>query len=155
MITLAIDPSIVKTGWCIFIDGKYKYSGMIKTKRDKNLTKAQNLNNRMKFLYDNIIKIIPGDMVVNQVVIEDQFLKVNVDAMKTLICARAALSINFINNNIPVYYITPSEWQCSIFGKKSKETKVDSIKYAAEFKTGITDDEADAINICNYFTKKS
>ena len=154
MILLVVDPSIVKSGWCIRDGDKYIASGVMKTKRDTKLSDGENLNNRLRYLAEETNKLIK-EYNVDVMLTEEQFLKRNVKAMKTLVAARVAVCMPAIVKGLRVDYVEPSVWQSYCFGnKKVPDTKIASKEYAARHKDNITDDEADAICMSDWFLAK-
>jgi len=152
LILLAIDPSIVKSGWAIFDNGVYVASGVIKTKRSTKLSETDNLNTRLSYINIEITKIIEL-YAADAIIIEDQFLRVNVKALKTLVASRVCLAMAGIVKGLRIDYVQPSVWQSYCFGgKKVPNTKIASVAYAATYKESITDDEADAICIGVWFS---
>jgi len=159
--TISIDPSIVKTGWCVF-DKNWKPIewGMIRTKKKKELTSDQSVYCRMKQLSKAVDEIYARHPEIDNVIIEDQFLLKNVKTLKTMVLAKGGLLLPFSGKPEIIMTIEPKKWQSAILGEYDCDVKVISVEsakgYLDEFDIPIAgiilpEDAADAINIGRYW----
>ena len=158
---LAIDPSIVKSGWCVFKPcGTPLEWGVIRTKKPSDLSSDQSVYLRMKQLNDAMDKIYSKHSEIKHIIIEDQFLLHNVKTLKTMVLAKAGLLMPFTDKPENILTIEPKKWQSVILGEydgEVKEISVESAKgYLDEYGISIEgiilpEDTADAINIGRYW----
>jgi Holliday junction resolvasome RuvABC endonuclease subunit len=143
---LSIDQSTQKSGWSIFINGKYKTHGLIDLHKDKDSARrfkemCMNLN--------NLIKDNKPDLVV----IEDVAAQSNIKTVIILARLQGAIIESCYLHNIEFYLIRPTEWR-SLLGMKqgrmkTTELKEQTIQYVSSLLEiqNIDNDSADAIAI--------
>jgi len=104
---VSLDISAKSTGWCHFVDGKLKSSGIIKT--DSNMKLPTRL-----FDFRAQLRALLSDKRPTHVVIENNFAKVNIKVLKTLSqfagvaneCCKTILGIDpyTMSNTVPKSY---------------------------------------------------
>jgi len=161
---ISIDPSIVKSGWCVFSqDWEPIEWGIIRTKKDKNLSSDQSVYCRMNQLFEAMTEIKRRHPGITTVIIEDQFLLKNVKTLKTMVMAKSGLLMAFSKEALNIVTIEPKKWQCEILGEYDCDVKVISIEsakgYLDEYDVQIEgiilpEDTADAINIGRYWKSR-
>lgn len=148
---LALDTSSNKTGWALFINGKYAESGLI------DLSKNKNVEERIKKMCLSITNLI-FDKSPDIVVIEQLSSTRNADTTRKLSRIIGAVFYYCISNNINYTEMSCSTWRDLVGIKKSrgKKVKVDSMnRVLQKYKLDVDDNEADAINICDAFCLKN
>ena len=147
---LALDTSSNKTGWALFINGKYAESGVI------DLSKNKNAEERIKKMCFSITTLIfdksPDDVVIEQIPSTR-----NADTTRKLSRIIGAVFYYCLSNNINYTEMSCSAWRKLVRIKNSnrKKVKADSVNHVLQkYKLDISDDEADAINICEAFCIK-
>lgn len=144
---LALDTSSNKTGWALFINGKYSESGVI------DLHKHKNSEERIKGMCLSITSLI-FDKSPNVVVIEQLPSTRNADTTRKLSRIIGAVFYYCISNNIEYSEMPCSTWRrlVGIENSKRSKAKADSMNHVLQkYKLDINDDEADAINICEAY----
>lgn len=144
---LALDTSSNKTGWALFINGKYSESGVI------DLSKNKNAEDRIKKMCLSITTLI-FDKAPNVVVIEQLPSTRNADTTRKLSRIIGAVYYYCISNNIEYSEMPCSTWRklVGIENSKRSKAKADSMNHVLQkYKLDINDDEADAINICEAY----
>jgi Holliday junction resolvasome RuvABC endonuclease subunit len=144
---LAFDTSSNKTGWALFINGKYAESGVI------DLHKHKNSEERIKEMCLSITSLI-FDKSPNHVVIEQLPSTRNADTTRKLSRIIGAVFYYCISNNIEYSEMPCSTWRklVGIENSKRNKAKADSMNHVLQkYKLDINDDEADAINICEAY----
>ena len=147
---LALDTSSNKTGWALFINGKYAESGVI------DLSKNKNAEDRIKKMCFSVTTLI-FDKSPDDVVIEQMPSTRNADTTRKLSRIIGAVFYYCLSNNINYTEISCPTWRKLVGIKNSnrKKVKSDSInRVLQKYKLDINDDEADAINICEAFCMK-
>lgn len=147
---LALDTSSNKTGWALFINGKYAESGVI------DLSKNKNTEERIKKMCFSITTLI-FDKSPDDVVIEQMPSTRNADTTRKLSRIIGAVFYYCLSNNINYTEMSCSAWRKLVGIKNSnrKKVKADSVNHVLQkYKLDISDDEADAINICEAFCIK-
>ena len=147
---LALDTSSNKTGWALFIKGKYAESGVI------DLSKNKNAEERIKKMCFSITTLI-FDKSPDDVVIEQMPSTRNADTTRKLSRIIGAVFYYCLSNNINYTELSCSTWRNLVGIKNSnrKKVKADSVNHVLQkYKLDINDDEADAINICEAFCIK-
>ena len=147
---LALDTSSNKTGWALFINGKYAESGVI------DLSKNKNAEERIKKMCFSITTLI-FDKSPDDVVIEQMPSTRNADTTRKLSRIIGAVFYYCLSNNINYTELSCSTWRNLVGIKNSnrKKVKADSVNHVLQkYKLDINDDEADAINICEAFCIK-
>ena len=147
---LALDTSSNKTGWALFINGKYAESGVI------DLSKNKNAEDRIKKMCFSVTTLI-FDKSPDDVVIEQMPSTRNADTTRKLSRIIGAVFYYCLSNNINYTEISCPTWRKLVGIKNSnrKKVKSDSInRVLQKYKLDINDDEADAINICEAFCIK-
>ena len=147
---LALDTSSNKTGWALFINGKYAESGVI------DLSKNKNAEDRIKKMCFSVTTLI-FDKFPDDVVIEQMPSTRNADTTRKLSRIIGAVFYYCLSNNINYTEISCPTWRKLVGIKNSnrKKVKSDSInRVLQKYKLDINDDEADAINICEAFCMK-
>lgn len=148
---LALDTSSNKTGWALFINGKYAESGLI------DLSKNKNVEERIKKMCLTITTLI-FDKSPDNVVIEQLSSTRNADTTRKLSRIIGAVFYYCISNNINYTEMSCATWRDLVGIKKSrgKKVKVDSMnRVLQKYKLDVDDNEADAINICDAFCLKN
>lgn len=144
---LALDTSSNKTGWALFVNGKYAESGVI------DLSKNKNAEDRIKKMCFSITTLI-FDKSPDDVVIEQMPSTRNADTTRKLSKIIGAVFYYCISNNIEYSEMPCSTWRRLVGIENSKGSKVkeDSMNHVLQkYKLDINDDEADAINICEAY----
>ena len=130
---LALDTSSNKTGWALFVNGKYAESGVI------DLSKNKNVEDRIKKMCFSM----PSTR--------------NADTTRKLSRIIGAVFYYCLSNNINYTEMACATWRKLVGIKNSnrKKVKADSVNHVLQkYKLDISDDEADAINICEAFCIK-
>lgn len=146
MIILALDQSLTKTGWALYIDDKYITSGVLNT------------SDGMNGMCDNILELV-DKMKPNYIIIEDIYLnqnpkykKIGVQEFKKLAQLQGYI-IGICHIQDLGYFIIPAmEWK-SHFNFKGERSgqKLSSMEYVKKhLSLDVTDDESDAILIGQY-----
>ena len=144
---MALDTSSNKTGWALFINGKYSESGVI------DLHKEKNVEERIKKMCLSITAII-FDKAPTEVVIEQLPSTRNADTTRKLSRIIGAVFYYCISNNINYSEMPCSTWRrlVGIENSKRSKAKADSMNHVLQkYKLDINDDEADAVNICEAY----
>lgn len=143
---VSLDTSIHKTGYAVYIDGKYGNSGILI--HEKNLTG-----------YDALIaeaRIIIGFLNNEKpdiVVVETTQQKNNLSVYKKLSMLLGVVLGYCVENGITMWEFEPKEWRSRISKEfanlKREEAKTWSVTYVEEkYNTSVqSDDEADAVLI--------
>lgn len=144
---LALDTSSNKTGWALFINGKYSESGVI------DLSKNKNAEDRIKKMCLSITTLI-FDKSPNVVVIEQLPSTRNADTTRKLSRIIGAVYYYCISKSISYMEMPCSTWRklVGIENSNRKKVKSDSKDHVLQkYKLDINDDEADAVNICEAY----
>lgn len=148
---LSLDQSTTRSGYAIFVDGKYDHSGLI----DKH--KNKDTNSRFKEMYEGIHEVIEKEKP-NVVIIEDtQMQGGNAAIFKTLCQLQGAIIGICYAMGIRFYVIAPTQWRAALHFKqgpkvKREELKAQSIAFAKkEFGIDKYEDEMEACAICAAF----
>ena len=147
---LALDTSSNKTGWALFVNGKYAESGVI------DLSKNKNTEERIRKMCFSITTLI-FDKSPDDVVIEQMPSTRNADTTRKLSRIIGAVFYYCLSNNINYTEMACATWRKLVGIKNSnrKKVKADSVNHVLQkYKLDISDDEADAINICEAFCIK-
>ena len=131
---ISLDQSTKKTGWCLWVDGKYHSHGLIDLSEEK----------------DSVIRFKKMSACIW---IEDTAMQSNAKTLKDLAQLQGVIFGYCISNDIDYGVISPSKWRNILElpsgrGIKRPELKKNSINYVTE-KYGITpsEDECEAITI--------
>lgn len=146
---LALDTSSNKTGWALFINGKYSESGVI------DLHKEKSVEERIKKMCLATTTLI-YDKSPTEVVIEQMPSTRNADTTRKLSRIIGAVFYYCISNNIKYSEMPCSTWRkiVGIGNLKRNKAKAESMsRVLQKYKLEINDDEADAINICEAFCR--
>lgn len=144
---LALDTSSNKTGWALFINGKYAESGVI------DLHKHKDAEERIKKMCLSVATLI-FDKSPDHVVIEQMPSTRNADTVRKLSRIIGAVYYYCISKDIDYSEMPCSTWRriVGIGNSKRSKAKADSIaRVLQKYKLDINDDEADAINICEAY----
>lgn len=144
---LAFDTSTKKTGWALFINGKYAESGLI------DLSKNKNTEERIKKMCFSIATLI-FDKSPDYVVIEELPSTRNADTVRKLSRIIGAVYYYCISKDIDYTEMSCDAWRNAIGIKNSKggKVKIDSMdRVLQKYKLDVDDNEADAINICDAY----
>ncbi len=144
---LAFDTSTKKTGWSLFINGKYAESGLI------DLSKNKNTEERIKKMCFSIATLI-FDKSPDYVVIEELPSTRNADTVRKLSRIIGAVYYYCISKNIDYTEMSCDTWRNAVGIKNSKggKVKIDSMDHVLQkYKLDVDDNEADAINICDAY----
>lgn len=139
---LALDTSSKVTGWALFINGKYKKSGVI------DLHDNRDSEDRTRQMCKSVSELIKSSSPT-QVVIEELPSTRNARTTRLLSRIIGAVYYHCVINGLPYEEIQVSTWR-SIVGidnKTREKAKEESIIRATKYKKNLNDDEADAINI--------
>lgn len=141
---LAFDQSTTRSGFSVFIDGKYDHSGLI----DKH--KNKDLQSRFKEMYEGIHEIIENEKP-NIVVIEDTQMQGGNAATFKILCQLQGSVIGMCYAmGIRFYVVAPSQWRAALHFRqgskvKREELKAQSIAFAKkEFGIDEYEDEMEA-----------
>lgn len=141
---LALDQSTTRSGYCVFIDGKYDHSGLI----DKH--KNKDLQSRFKEMYEGIHEIIEIENP-NIVVLEDTQMQGGNGATYKVLCQlQGAIMGMCYAMDVGFNVISPSQWRSALKFKqgprvKREELKKQSIEFAKkEFGIDKYEDEMEA-----------
>lgn len=144
MKVLGFDQSTTKTGYSVFIDGRYASSGVIdysymKKEPDVRLaTMGQHIC--------DFIDITEPDVVA----IEDIFENSNIQTLVALGRLQGMIILHCFKKKYPIKILMPSTWRKMIGMKQGKraEMKEAAIKYVEDkYNKTVTADEADAVCI--------
>lgn len=144
---LSLDTSTTKTGWGLFIDGKYNDCGLIDLSDMKE--KAEQRIPIMIAEIENIMKLYAPDIVV----VETTAVARNVSAQRLLTMLVGMVWHICIDNNIEFQAVRPTEWRAWVSsekkGNKREQLKAWSINKVQELFGLIpeSDDVSDAILI--------
>lgn len=144
---LALDTSSNKTGWALFINGKYAESGLI------DLSKNKNVEERIKKMCLTITTLIFAKSP-NYVVIEQLSSTRNADTTRKLSRIIGAVYYYCISKDIDYTEISCDAWRGAVGIKNSRGEKVknDSMnRVLQKYKLDVDDNESDAINICEAY----
>lgn len=144
---LAFDTSTKKTGWALFINGRYAESGLI------DLSKNKNTEERIKKMCFSIATLI-FDKSPDYVVIEELPSTRNADTVRKLSRIIGAVYYYCISKDIDYTEISCDTWRNAVGIKNSKggKVKIDSMdRVLQKYKLDVDDNEADAINICDAY----
>lgn len=144
---LAFDTSTKKTGWALFINGKYAESGLI------DLSKNKNTEERIKKMCFSIATLI-FDKSPDYVVIEELPSTRNADTVRKLSRIIGAVYYYCISKDIDYTEMSCDTWRNAVGIKNSKggKVKIDSMnRVLQKYKLDADDNESDAINICEAY----
>ncbi len=144
---LAFDTATKKTGWALFINGKYAESGVI------DLSKNKNIEDRIKDMCLSITTLI-FDKSPDVVVVEQLSSTRNADTTRKLSRIIGAVYYYCISKNIYYSEISCDMWRklVGIKNSKGKKVKTDSInRVLQKYKLNLDDNEADSVNICEAY----
>lgn len=144
---LAFDTSTKKTGWSLFINGKYAESGLI------DLSKNKDVEERIKKMCLTITTLI-FDKSPDHVVIEKLPSTRNADTVRKLSRIIGAVYYYCISKDIDYTEMSCDTWRNAVGIKNSKggKVKIDSMdRVLQKYKLDVDDNEADAINICDAY----
>ena len=147
---LAFDTATKKTGWALFINGKYAESGVI------DLSKNKNVEERIKKMCLSITTLI-FDKTPDNVVIEQLSSTRNADTTRKLSRIIGAVYYYCISKDINYSEMSCKMWRNAVGIKNSngEKVKIDSMnRVLQKYKLDTDDNEADAINICDAFCLK-
>ena len=116
---LALDTSSNKTGWALFINGKYAESGVI------DLSKNKNAEDRIKKMCFSVTTLI-FDKSPDDVVIEQMPSTRNADTTRKLSRIIGAVFYYCLSNNINYTEISCPTWRKLVGIKNSNRKKVKS-----------------------------
>ena len=148
---LSLDQSTTRSGYAIFVDGKYDHSGLI----DKH--KNKDINSRFKEMYEGIHEVIEAEKP-DIVVLEDtQAQGGNFGTYKILCQLQGAIIGMCYAMDIGFHVLTPSQWRATLQFRqgpnvKRDELKVQSIAFAKkEFGIDEYEDQMEAVCIGEAF----
>lgn len=144
---LAFDTSTKKTGWSLFINGKYAESGLI------DLSKNKDVEERIKKMCLTITTLI-FDKSPDHVVIEELPSTRNADTVRKLSRIIGAVYYYCISKDIDYTEMSCDTWRNAVGIKNSKggKVKIDSMnRVLQKYKLDVDDNESDAINICEAY----
>lgn len=143
---VSFDTSTNHSGWALFVDGKYKQSGIINT--PNGLGWEEKVNFQMQHLKELMNNLQPDVVVIEDLHVPDNDHFLTNERLAEIIgCVRSYC----IDNEIPICFMNPTTWRykLNITGKKTRaEYKAESIAFVqSHYHKDVTDDEADAINV--------
>lgn len=147
MVVLAIDPSTVSTGWCIYDtdqDDFLEY-GCIKPKSEDAISRIIVTDTKIK----ELIRLWKPEIVL----VEDLAVTRNAMIVKKLAGLQIMIEVACKRSQIICVPVRPTQWRSviGIKGRNRKEQKANAIQYVKEkYKEVVTEDEADAICIGEY-----
>lgn len=147
---LALDTSSNKTGWALFINGKYAESGLI------DLSKNKNVEERIKKMCLTITTLIFAKSP-DYVVIEQLSSTRNADTTRKLSRIIGAVYYYCISKDIDYTEMSCEVWRGTVGIKNSRgrKVKIDSMnRVLQKYKLDVDDNEADAINLCDAYCIK-
>lgn len=109
------------TGWCIWINGEYKLSGIIDCQKIKDSSK------RFDVMAKNTISFL-SNYSPTVVYIEDTALQRNVKTLKELSQLQGVIIGYCISRNIDIQIITPGEWRKQLGFKQGSGVKRQDLK---------------------------
>lgn len=109
------------TGWCIWVNGNYKTSGLIDCRKSKNSSE------RFDIMAKNIISLLSVYSPV-VVYIEDTALQRNVKTLKELSQLQGVIIGYCISQNIDIQIVTPGEWRKQLGFKQGPGVKRQDLK---------------------------
>lgn len=143
-VILAFDQSTTRSGYSVFIDGKYDHSGLV----DKH--KNKDLQSRFKEMYEGIHEVIDAEKP-DTVVIEDTQMQGGNGATYKILCQlQGAIMGMCYAMDIMFHVIAPSQWRSALKFRqgpkvKREELKSQSIEFAKnEFGIDRYEDEMEA-----------
>ena len=145
---IALDTSTTKTGWSIFIDGKYNDCGLIDLSDMKKTTAEDRIPIMIREIENTIIDYSPDIVIVENTVVSR-----NVSAQRFLTMLLGMIWYICMNKNIEYQSVRPTEWRSWVSpekkGNKRVELKVWSMNKVKELFGFIaeSDDVSDAILI--------
>lgn len=145
---MALDTSTTKTGWSIFIDGKYNDCGLIDLSDMKKSTAEDRIPIMIKEIENIIIDYSPDIIVVENTVVSR-----NVSAQRFLTMLLGMIWYICINRNIEFQTVRPTEWRSWVSsekkGNKREELKIWSMNKVNELFGFVveSDDVSDSILI--------
>ena len=145
--TMAFDTSTTKTGWSIFIDGKYNDCGLIDLS-DMKEKAEQRIPVMIEEIKNQIINYSPDIIVVENTVVSR-----NIAAQRNLTMLLGMIWYLCIEMNIEYQVVRPTEWRSWVSsekkGNKREELKAWSVNKVKELYGIIpeSDDVSDAILI--------
>ena len=145
--TMAFDTSTTKTGWSIFIDGKYNDGGLIDLS-DMKEKAEQRIPVMIEEIKNQIINYSPDIIVVENTVVSR-----NIAAQRNLTMLLGMIWYLCIEMNIEYQVVRPTEWRSWVSsekkGNKREELKAWSVNKVKELYGIIpeSDDVSDAILI--------
>lgn len=140
---ISFDQATKKTGYCVWLDGKYYKHGLF----DHSSKQENDENLRLEIMYKDIVGLIEK-YHSNVITIEDTQMQGNAKSYK-LLCRLQGMIIGYcVSNNISYSIYMPSKWRSILgFVGKRKELKDIAIAYVKE-KFGIVTGEDEAESIC-------
>lgn len=144
---LAFDTSTKKTGWALFINGKYAESGLI------DLSKNKNTEERIKKMCFSIATLI-FDKSPGYVVIEELPSTRNADTVRKLSRIIGAVYYYCISKDVDYTEMSCGAWRGAVGIKNARgeKVKIDSMnRVLQKYKLDVDDNESDAINICEAY----
>jgi Holliday junction resolvasome RuvABC endonuclease subunit len=147
MIVMALDPSTVSTGWCIYDTDQEDFLeyGCIKPTPKDAINRIIVIDNKIK----EMIRMWKPELVL----IEDLSVTRNASSVKVLAGLQVVIQIACERSRIICVPVRPTQWRSviGIKGKNRKEHKANAIQYVKEkYNEVVNEDEADAICIGEY-----
>jgi len=136
---ISFDQATKLTGYCIWINGKYKTHGLIDFHKEKDS------NKRMELMFNAIKDLFKGYMSNLTVSFEDTQYQMNAESFKQLTRLQGALIGLCMIYHIPFFIVSPSTWRHVLKIGKTKQEAIDYIAENLELTAG--SDESDAICI--------
>lgn len=144
---LSLDTSTTKTGWSIFVDGKYTDCGLIDLSDMKN-TAEERIPIMIREIENAIIDYSPDIVIVENTVVSR-----NVSAQRYLTMLLGMIWLVCLNREIEFQTVRPTEWRSWVSSEKKgnrreelKAWSINKIKELYGFEVE-SDDMADAILI--------
>ena len=145
---IALDTSTTKTGWSIFIDGKYNDCGLIDLSDMKKTTAEDRIPIMIKEIENIIIDYSPDIIIVENTVVSR-----NVSSQRFLTMLLGMVWYICMNKNIEFQTVRPTEWRSWVSsekkGNKREELKAWSMNKVNELFGFVveSDDVSDSILI--------
>lgn len=119
---IALDQSTTRTGFSVFVDGKYDHSGLI----DKH--KNKDLHSRFKEMYEDIYKTIEKERPEIVVIEDTQMQGGNGLTYKILCQLQGAIIGMCYAMNIEFRVVTPTAWRSALHFRQGPKVKRDELK---------------------------
>lgn len=150
---ISFDQSTKMTGWCLWINGEYKTSGVLNCSKEKDSYMRFLL--MVQYIFELINKYEP-----HVIYIEDTALQTNAKTLKDLSQLQGVIIGCCIAKGISYEIISPTQWRKILNfeqgrGMKRKDLKYQAIQYVLDtYEITATEDEVEAIALGSAVLKK-